>query len=61
MDIEEKNFSKNVNLLRLRILELIYKTKASHIGSIYSCLDIIFFLYIKIIKFKKKNLIMILY
>lgn len=55
MDIEEKNFSKNVNLLRLRILELIYKTKASHIGSIYSCLDIIFFLYIKIIKFKKKK------
>lgn len=55
MDIKEKNFCKNINLLRLRILELIYKTKASHIGSIYSCLDIIFFLYAKIIKLKKKK------
>ena len=55
MDIEEKIFRKNTNLLRVRILELIHKTKASHIGSIYSCLDIIFFLYKKIIKFKKKK------
>ena len=55
MILNKKNFFKEGNKLRLKILEIIHVSKASHIGSIYSCLDIIFFIYSKIIKFKKKK------
>jgi len=54
MDTEQKIFKKISIKLRLKILEIIYKTKASHIGSIFSCLDIILFIYTRVIKFKNK-------
>lgn len=52
---KEKFFKKICNKLRLKCLEIIFKTKASHIGSIYSCLDIIVYIYLYIIKFNKKK------
>ena len=41
--------------IRIKIVDLIFKSKASHIGSIFSCLDIIFVLYRDFIH-KKKNI-----
>jgi len=41
--------------IRIKIVDLIFKSKASHIGSIFSCLDIIFILYRNFI-YKKKNI-----
>lgn len=55
MNREIKKLKKISIELRLRILKIIYLTKASHIGSIFSCLDIILYIYKKIIKFKKNN------
>ena len=52
---KEKFFKKICNKLRLKCLEIIFRTKASHIGSIYSCLDIIVYIYLYIIKFNKKK------
>jgi transketolase len=55
--IKKKNkklFKKVCKRLRIKCLEIIFKSKASHIGSIYSCLDIIIYIYLNIIKFKKK-------
>ena len=40
--------------IRIKIVDLIFKSKASHIGSIFSCLDIIFVLYKNFI-YKKDN------
>lgn len=47
-----KNIQKK---LRLKILEIIFKSKASHLGSIFSCIDIIFFIYKNYIFNSKKN------
>ncbi len=52
---KEKFFKKICNKLRLKCLEIIFRTKASHIGSIYSCLDIIVYIYSYIIKFNKRK------
>ena len=41
--------------IRIKIVDLIFKSKASHIGSIFSCLDIIFVLYRDFIHKKKKH------
>ena len=54
--VKDQNKFKNIsNKLRLKILKIINDTRASHIGSIFSCLDIILYIYIKIIKFKNKS------
>jgi len=47
--------NKHLKLIRLKILELIFASKASHIGSIFSCLDVIFFVYKKYINKNKNN------
>ena len=54
--VKDQNKFKSIsNKLRLKILKIINDTRASHIGSIFSCLDIILYIYIKIIKFKNKS------
>jgi transketolase len=47
-----KNYLKKI---RIKIVDIIFKSNASHIGSIFSCLDIIFILYRDFI-YKKKNI-----
>ncbi len=48
-------FYNNCFRLRLKCLDIIKNTGASHIGSIFSCLDIIVYIYSYIIKFKNLN------
>ena len=48
--------NKIVKNLRLIILKLIFKSKASHIGSIFSCIDLIFFIYKNYIHKKNYNI-----
>ena len=40
-----KKFHKISNELRYQIIELIYKTKTSHLGSSLSCIDILVGIY----------------
>ena len=47
-----KNFAKN---LRILTLTMIYNGKASHIASIFSCIEIISVLYFSHMNFSKKN------
>ena len=47
---------KILERIRLKILRLIFNSKASHIGSIYSCLDIIYFIYKNFIHKKNSNI-----
>lgn len=42
--------------IRIKILELIFTSKASHLGSIFSCVDIIYFIYKNFINKKNYNL-----
>lgn len=49
------NFKLFLYHLRLKTLEIIYKSKSSHIGSCFSCADIIAVLYHYILKFNSKN------
>jgi transketolase len=44
--------------IRIKIVDVIFKSKASHIGSIFSCLDIIFVLYKNFIHNKKNIFIL---
>ena len=37
-------FYKILKKIKLKCLQIIYNTKASHIGSIFSCMDIILYL-----------------
>jgi transketolase len=47
--------NKILKNLRLTILKIIFKSKASHIGSIFSCIDLIFFIYKNYIHKKNYN------
>ena len=43
-------------LARLEVLDMIFNSKSSHIGSCFSCIDIISVIYNKILNLKKLNL-----
>jgi transketolase len=47
---------KILKSIRIKILKLIFTSKASHLGSIFSCVDIIYFIYKNFINKKNYNL-----
>ncbi len=50
------NLEKKAKELRKQIIKMIYKAKASHIGSAYSVLEILIYLYNFVLKVNPKNL-----
>jgi len=50
-----KELSLKARDLRKKILTLVYSGNASHIGSMYSCIDILTYLYYKRMNFNKSN------
>jgi len=50
-----ENLKKTSKALRRRILEMIYKAKASHIASAYSVVDILLYLYTFVLRVNPKN------